>query len=57
VQASSTALIYIDLRMRKEALDLQLIRFVEARQVGDDSITDPYATPLPSPVASATPTA
>jgi hypothetical protein len=48
VQSASTALIYIDLRMRKEALDLQLIRFVEARQVGDDSITDPY---LPAPNA------
>jgi hypothetical protein len=47
VQSASTALIYIDLRMRKEALDLQLIRFVEARQVGDDTITDPYLAAAP----------
>jgi membrane-anchored glycerophosphoryl diester phosphodiesterase (GDPDase) len=44
VQSSTTALLYIDLRMRKEALDLQLIRYVEARQIGDGSISDPYAT-------------
>lgn len=46
VQAAAVALIYIDLRMRKEGLDLELIRFVEARQTGDSSVTDPYlATP------------
>jgi hypothetical protein len=59
VQSSSTGLIYIDLRMRKEALDLDLIRFVEARQVGDDSVTDPYlAKPAapPPPGAWASPT-
>jgi MFS family permease len=43
VMASSTAtLIYLDLRMRKEGLDLELIRYVEARQSGDPSVTDPY---------------
>ena len=42
VQASTAALIYIDLRMRKEGLDLQLTQFVEARQAGDATITDPY---------------
>jgi hypothetical protein len=56
VQSASTALIYLDLRMRKEALDLQLIRFVEARQVGDDSVADPYlaATTTPTPTPAAT---
>jgi hypothetical protein len=42
VQAATTALIYIDLRMRKEGLDLELSRFVEARQAGDTSVPDPY---------------
>jgi hypothetical protein len=42
VQSSATALIYIDLRMRKEGLDLELARFVEARQAGDTSVPDPY---------------
>ncbi len=42
VQAATPALIYIDLRMRKEGLDLELSRFVEARQAGDTSLPDPY---------------
>jgi hypothetical protein len=37
-----TALIYIDLRMRKEGLDLQLMRFVDARQAGNADVPDPY---------------
>jgi len=37
-----TSLIYIDIRMRKEGLDLELTRFVEARQAGDSSVTNPY---------------
>ena len=42
VQSSAVALIYLDLRMRKEGLDLQLIRFVEARQAGATGLPDPY---------------
>jgi hypothetical protein len=42
VQAATYALIYIDLRIRKEALDVDLIHFVEARQVGDTGVQDPY---------------
>lgn len=42
VQGATPALIYIDLRMRTEGLDLELSRFVEARQAGDTSVTDPY---------------
>lgn len=45
ITTASTSLIYIDLRMRKEGLDLSLARFVEARQVGDTSVADPYLTP------------
>lgn len=42
VQAATTSLIYIDIRMRKEGLDLELTRFVEARQAGDSGVPDPY---------------
>ena len=42
VQSATPALIYIDIRMRKEGLDLELSRFVEARQAGDTSVADPY---------------
>ena len=41
-QASVTALLYIDVRMRKEGLDLELVRFVEARQVGQSGVGNPY---------------
>ncbi|WP_309620975.1 glycerophosphoryl diester phosphodiesterase membrane domain-containing protein [Salinibacterium sp.] len=56
IQAATTALIYIDIRMRKEGLDLELSRFVEARQAGDTSVMDPYqprATGTPEPQAPA----
>ncbi|MEO7123582.1 MAG: hypothetical protein ABI400_10800 [Lacisediminihabitans sp.] len=43
IQSSTIALIYIDLRMRKEGLDLDLTRFVEARQSGAVGLSDPYA--------------
>ena len=42
VQSATTVLLYIDARMRKEGLDLDLVRFVEARQSGDASIPDPF---------------
>jgi hypothetical protein len=56
VQSATTALIYIDLRMRKEGLDLDLQRFVEAassaasnpaasnRQDASIPVPDPYLT-------------
>ncbi|MBN9629481.1 MAG: hypothetical protein J0I18_02555, partial [Actinobacteria bacterium] len=47
VQSAALGLIYIDLRMRKEGLDLELVRFVEARQTGHD-LPDPYTQPAPS---------
>ncbi|GAB2520501.1 hypothetical protein [Paramicrobacterium agarici] len=43
VQSGALALIYVDLRMRREGLDIELIRFVESRQVGDLSAPDPFA--------------
>jgi hypothetical protein len=43
VQSSAAAVVYIDLRMRKEGLDLDLMRYVEARQSPSaDSVEDPY---------------
>ena len=42
VQSATTALIYLDLRIRKEGLDLELARFVEARQSGATNVPDPY---------------
>ncbi|WP_157079048.1 glycerophosphoryl diester phosphodiesterase membrane domain-containing protein [Herbiconiux solani] len=48
IQAATVAVIYIDLRMRKEGLDIELARFVEQRQDGSDEWPDPY---LPRPAA------
>ena len=42
IQTAATALIYLDLRMRREGLDLELARFVEARQSGAQGLADPY---------------
>lgn len=42
ILSSVVALIYIDLRMRKEGLDLELARYVEARQAGTTTVENPY---------------
>lgn len=49
IATASTALIYIDLRMRKEGLDLQLVRFVDARAAGQTDVPDPYLPTPPGP--------
>jgi hypothetical protein len=61
VQAATASLIYIDLRMRKEGLDLELNRFVEWKQTGTP-VDDPYLTrpttvaePPAAPSAAPTP--
>jgi uncharacterized membrane protein YciS (DUF1049 family) len=41
LQAATASLLYLDLRMRKEGLDLELQRFVEARETGAQ-VPDPY---------------
>lgn len=41
VQSAAIALIYLDLRMRKEGLDLELARYVESVAQGGD-VPDPY---------------
>ncbi len=58
-QSASSALVYIDLRMRKEGLDIELARFVETRRVrpagspaGDDAAPDPYLA-VPAAAAAA----
>ncbi|WP_022893585.1 glycerophosphoryl diester phosphodiesterase membrane domain-containing protein [Agromyces subbeticus] len=54
VQASLVAVIYIDLRMRKEALDLELVRHIEQRDAGAP-VDDPYRPPAAAPAPSAAP--
>ena len=49
VQSATTALIYIDIRMRKEGLDLELSRYVEARSAGATDVPDPYLRTQPTP--------
>ena len=46
------AVIYIDLRMRREGLDLELQRFVEQRDAGQP-VGDPYGVPADASTATA----
>ena len=48
ITTSTTALLYLDQRMRQEGLDLDLARFVERRAAGEPGLADPY---LPRPTA------
>ncbi|MDN4614455.1 hypothetical protein P5G50_08325 [Leifsonia sp. F6_8S_P_1B] len=54
IQTAAVSLLYIDLRMRKEGLDLQLVRFVEARQTGQE-LPDPYLQPAPGAAPASAP--
>jgi hypothetical protein len=56
VQSATTGLIYIDLRMRKEGLDLDLARFVEETSAGANP-PDPYLADTARPFAGAQPIA
>ncbi|MGL4256650.1 MAG: glycerophosphoryl diester phosphodiesterase membrane domain-containing protein, partial [Microbacterium sp.] len=42
VQSTATAIIYIDCRMRREGLDLDLLAYVERRDAGATALPDPY---------------
>lgn len=42
VQATATSIIYIDCRMRREGLDLDLLAYVERRDAGAQGLADPY---------------
>lgn len=50
ITTGASALIYLDLRMRTEGLDLKLTAFVEAQQSGQTDLTNPY---LPDPPLAA----
>ncbi|WOF24204.1 glycerophosphoryl diester phosphodiesterase membrane domain-containing protein [Microbacterium betulae] len=43
VQATSSALVYIDARMRREGIDLRMQSYVERRDAGAADAGDPYA--------------
>lgn len=42
VQATATAIIYIDCRMRREGLDIDLLTYVDRRDAGAEDLPDPY---------------
>lgn len=52
VQSALIAVIYLDLRMRKEGLDLELARHVEWRDAGHP-VGDPFVPPAPAPAYAA----
>jgi hypothetical protein len=53
VASATTALLYIDLRIRKEGLDLELSKFLEDRQAGHPDSRDPYLPGSSAPAGSA----
>ena len=55
VQSATTSLLYIDQRMRKEGLDLELARYVESRDEGRGDAADPYAPATAAAPAGAAP--
>lgn len=55
ISTATSALIYLDLRMRKEGLELDLVKFVEARQAGSASLENPYLRPASAPYGTAAP--
>lgn len=42
VQATATSIIYIDCRMRREGLDIDLMTYIERRDAGAVGLPDPY---------------
>lgn len=42
ITSATTALLYLDRRMRSEALDIDLARYVERREAGEPELRDPY---------------
>ncbi|AYF97162.1 hypothetical protein [Protaetiibacter intestinalis] len=58
ITTATDAILYLDLRMRQEGLDLELGRFMEHRRPGtrfDPAEVDPYRTPGAAAPASANP--
>ncbi|WP_396642984.1 hypothetical protein [Microbacterium sp.] len=52
VQSTASVLIYIDCRMRREGLDIELLRYVERRDAGDDPLPDPWRPQAGGPPAA-----
>lgn len=44
VQSTATTLVYVDCRMRREGLDLDLLAYVERRDAGAADLPDPYTS-------------
>ncbi|WP_162893310.1 glycerophosphoryl diester phosphodiesterase membrane domain-containing protein [Microbacterium halotolerans] len=42
VVSTSSALVYLDLRMRREGIDMKMQRYVESRDAGSTALDDPY---------------
>ena len=57
VQSTATALIYVDCRMRREGLDLDLLSYVERRDAGVRDLPDPYAQSIGRAIAPRFPVA
>jgi hypothetical protein len=60
VQATATSIIYIDCRMRREGLDIDLLTYIERRDAGAVGLPDPYSQNIgrviaPRPVFSPMP--
>ena len=57
MQSAAYTLIYIDIRMRKEGLDLELMRYVEAKNSGVGGVDNPYlqSTRPAEPAATGSP--
>lgn len=53
IQSATVALLYIDLRIRREGLDLELVRYVELRSAGVTPLPDPYRSPEWAPPTGA----
>lgn len=52
VQSTASVLIYIDCRMRREGLDIELLRYVERRDAGDPALPDPWRPRVGGPPLS-----
>jgi hypothetical protein len=55
-QTSALTLIYIDIRMRKEGLDLELLHFMEAKHAGTAGVDNPYLRDVVGSMPPAAPT-
>ncbi|AMM21685.1 hypothetical protein AX769_17955 [Frondihabitans sp. PAMC 28766] len=52
LETAAVALVYVDLRIRAERLDVQLVRYTEQRDAGQEGLPDPFAAPDPGAAAA-----